>query len=158
MNRRDFLRTTGGAAAALALGRARAFAQTVPTGPGAIRFAVIGDFGQTFPEQIFPLDHVAAVIRSWNPDFVVSVRDNNYQLCPAATAVISGHVHNYERLEMPDANAQGEPLYGQPTIPYCVNRAGGGVDMGSYTKKRVKIPVPASDGRLFIRFLVRPKS
>jgi hypothetical protein len=46
MNRRDFLRLAGGTAAALALGRTKMFAQTVPTGPGAIRFAVIGDFGQ----------------------------------------------------------------------------------------------------------------
>ena len=42
-----------------------------------------------------------------------------------ATAVISGHVHNYERLEMPDANSNGEPVYGNPTIPYFVNGAGG---------------------------------
>ncbi len=89
MNRRDFLRLAGGTAAALALGRTKLFAQTIPTGPGAIRFAVIGDFGQTFPHQTFPLDHVAAMIRSWNPDFVVSVGDNNYQLGLAATADVN---------------------------------------------------------------------
>jgi tartrate-resistant acid phosphatase type 5 len=89
MNRRDFLRLAGGTAAALALGRTKVFAQTLPTGPGAIRFAVIGDFGQTFADQTFPLDHVAAMIRSWNPDFVVSVGDNNYQLGLAATADVN---------------------------------------------------------------------
>lgn len=35
--------------------------------------------------------------------------------------------------------------------------ADGGVDMGSYIKKRVRIPVPSPAGRLFIRLLVRPK-
>ncbi len=99
MNRRDFLRLTGGTAAALALGRTKLFAQTTPTGPGAIRFAVIGDFGQTFADQTFPLDNVAAMIRSWNPDFVVSVGDNNYQLGLAETAEVnigknfSGFIH-----------------------------------------------------------------
>lgn len=35
--------------------------------------------------------------------------------------------------------------------------AAGGVDMGSYIKRRVRIPVPNAPGRLFIRLLVRPK-
>jgi hypothetical protein len=35
--------------------------------------------------------------------------------------------------------------------------ADGGVDMGSYIKRRVRIPVPSPAGRLFIRLLVRPK-
>jgi hypothetical protein len=34
----------------------------------------------------------------------------------------------------------------------------GGMDMGSFIKRRVRIPVPATDGRLFIRLLVRPTS
>jgi hypothetical protein len=34
----------------------------------------------------------------------------------------------------------------------------GGFDMGTYVKKRVMIPVPASRDRLFIRLLVRPRS
>ena len=80
MNRRDFLRMAGATGAAMAVGGSKLLAQTAPTGPGAIRFAVIGDFGQTFPDQIFPVDHVGAMMRSWNPDFVVSVGDNNYQL------------------------------------------------------------------------------
>jgi len=89
MNRRDFLRMAGSAGAAMALGGAKLLAQTVPTGPGAIRFAVIGDFGQTFPDQIFPVDHVGAMMRSWNPDFIVSVGDNNYQLGLAETADVN---------------------------------------------------------------------
>lgn len=83
MNRRDFLRLTG--SAAVALGAPRLPAQTVPNGPGAIRFAVIGDFGETLADQIFPLDRVANMVRSWNPDFVVSVGDNNYVLGQAST-------------------------------------------------------------------------
>lgn len=89
MNRRDFLRLTGATGAAVALSGAKLCAQTTPNGPGAIRFAVIGDFGQTFPNQIFPLDHVAAMMRSWNPDFIVSVGDNNYQLGLAETADVN---------------------------------------------------------------------
>ncbi len=43
-----------------------------------------------------------------------------------AHAVLTGHVHNYERLAMPDANpTNNEPIYGNPTIPYIVNGAGG---------------------------------
>lgn len=30
--------------------------------------------------------------------------------------------------------------------------------MGTYIKKRVRIPVPSAEGRLFIRLLVRPKT
>ncbi len=89
MNRRDFLRAAGATGAAMVLGGPRLLAQTVPTGPGAIRFAVIGDFGQTFSDQVFPVDHVGAMMRSWNPDFIVSVGDNNYQLGLAATADVN---------------------------------------------------------------------
>lgn len=88
MNRREFLRLTtqvgtGMALSGLAAGRLRA--QTNPTGPGAIRFAVIGDYGETLADQTFPLDQVGAMIRSWNPDFVVSLGDNNYVLGQAST-------------------------------------------------------------------------
>ncbi len=89
MNRRDFLRMAGATGAAMAVSGAKIMAQTVPTGPGAIRFAVIGDFGQTFPDQIFPVDHVGAMMRSWDPDFIVSVGDNNYQLGLAGTADVN---------------------------------------------------------------------
>lgn len=83
--RRDFLKIGGAAGAALTLGGQRLMAQTNPTGPGAIRFAVIGDFGETLADQDFPLDQVGAMVRSWNPDFVVSVGDNNYVLGQAST-------------------------------------------------------------------------
>ncbi len=89
MNRRDFLRMAGATGAAMAMGGPKVLAQTAATGPGAIRFAVIGDYGQTFADKVFPIDHVGAMIRSWNPDFVVSVGDNNYQLGQAETADVN---------------------------------------------------------------------
>ncbi|MDX2080944.1 MAG: Calx-beta domain-containing protein [Terrimicrobiaceae bacterium] len=85
ISRRDFLKLSGAAGAAWMLGGPQLAAQTNPTGPGAVRFAVIGDFGETLADETFPLDHVAAMVRSWNPDFVVSVGDNNYVLGEAAT-------------------------------------------------------------------------
>jgi len=88
MNRRDFIRWTGLGAAGLALSSPAAKAMsnlTNPTGPGAIRFAVIGDYGETLADQTFPLDRVAEMIRSWSPDFVVTTGDNNYVLGQAET-------------------------------------------------------------------------
>lgn len=88
MNRRDFMRWTGLGAAGFALSSpaARSMASlSNPTGPGAIRFALIGDYGETLADQTFPLDRVAAMIRSWNPDFIVSAGDNNYVLGSADT-------------------------------------------------------------------------
>ena len=42
--------------------------------PGAVRFAVIGDFGGGGQ----PEADVASLVASWNPDFVVTVGDNRY--------------------------------------------------------------------------------
>ncbi len=80
MNRRGFLRLTGATGSVMSLAGTRLLAQTTPTSPAAIRFAAIGEFGQNFPDRIFPFDRVAAMMRRWNPDFIVSVGDNNYQL------------------------------------------------------------------------------
>jgi hypothetical protein len=44
------------------------------TSPGTIRFAVIGDYGEAGqPEQ-----DVANLVKSWNPDFIITTGDNNY--------------------------------------------------------------------------------
>lgn len=48
---------------------------------GEMRFAVIGDFGS--PGE--PLADVAALVASWNPEFVVTAGDNNYPDGEAAT-------------------------------------------------------------------------
>ena len=53
------------------------------------RFAVIGDYG----EAGRPLEEVAALIDSWQPDFIVTVGDNNYPNGAANT--IDGNIGRY---------------------------------------------------------------
>lgn len=54
---------------------------TLTPTPEPLRFAVIGDFGQgNQPEA-----DVAALVKSWNPDFIITVGDNNYPLGAAET-------------------------------------------------------------------------
>ena len=48
---------------------------------GRIRFAVIGDYG--WADQ--PASEVAALVRSWNPDFLITTGDNNYPSGAAET-------------------------------------------------------------------------
>jgi tartrate-resistant acid phosphatase type 5 len=45
-----------------------------PPPPGSIRFAVIGDYGSGSPWE----RDVADLVKSWNPDFVITTGDNNY--------------------------------------------------------------------------------
>ena len=45
------------------------------------RFAVIGDYGLAGPAEL----DVANQVKSWNPDFIVSLGDNNYASGSAAT-------------------------------------------------------------------------
>lgn len=54
-----------------------------------IRFAVIGDYGLSGQ----PLADVAALVKSWNPDFITTVGDNNYNLGEADT--IDGNIGRY---------------------------------------------------------------
>ncbi|MCC3160292.1 metallophosphoesterase [Hymenobacter sp. 15J16-1T3B] len=59
----------------------------------AQRFACIGDFGMAGqPER-----DVAALVASWNPDFVITVGDNNYEYGEAATIDqnIGQYYHHY---------------------------------------------------------------
>ncbi|GBD09957.1 Alkaline phosphatase [Candidatus Thermoflexus japonica] len=49
--------------------------------PERVRFAVIGDYGQAGP----PAEAVARLVRSWNPDFIVTTGDNNYPRGEART-------------------------------------------------------------------------
>ena len=58
-----------------------------------VRFGVIGDFGQAGQ----PEADVAALVNSWNPDFVITTGDNNYMLGQAATidANIGQYYHQY---------------------------------------------------------------
>jgi tartrate-resistant acid phosphatase type 5 len=47
----------------------------------SIRFAVIGDFGQAGPDEA----DVANLVKSWEPDFIVTTGDNNYPNGSSAT-------------------------------------------------------------------------
>lgn len=49
--------------------------------PAPIRFAVIGDYGQAGE----PAAAVAALVKSWQPDFIITTGDNNYPSGSAET-------------------------------------------------------------------------
>jgi tartrate-resistant acid phosphatase type 5 len=55
----------------------------------SIRFAVIGDFGAGGQDEA----NVASLLKSWNPDFVVSVGDNNYP--HGAPDALDSHIGQY---------------------------------------------------------------
>lgn len=62
---------------------------TLTPTPAPIRFAVIGDFGLgTQPEQ-----DVANLIKNWQPDFIITVGDNNYPSGEVET--IDAHIGQY---------------------------------------------------------------
>ena len=83
--------------------RRLALPEVAPPPTGAMRFAVIGDYGSG--------DHiardVAQMIETWKPDFIATVGDNNYPIGEAATidrnigmlyhAYISPYKGNYGR-------------------------------------------------------------
>ncbi|HEX2964321.1 MAG TPA: metallophosphoesterase [Syntrophorhabdaceae bacterium] len=58
-----------------------------------IRFAVIGDFGSEGPNEAA----VAALVQSWNPDFIITTGDNNYTYGEASTIDpnIGQYYHNF---------------------------------------------------------------
>jgi len=62
-------------------------------GDSKTRFAVIGDFGNTGPSE----QAVANLVHSWNPDFIATVGDNNYDTGSASTidANIGQYYHDY---------------------------------------------------------------
>jgi tartrate-resistant acid phosphatase type 5 len=55
--------------------------RTAPLTAAPVRFAVIGDFGADTPDEAA----VAALVKSWKPDFVVTTGDDNYPRGEAAT-------------------------------------------------------------------------
>ncbi len=61
--------------------------------PLVVRFAVIGDYGM----DNFAEAEVAALIRGWGPDFVITTGDNNYPYGAAGTidANIGKYFHDY---------------------------------------------------------------
>ena len=50
-------------------------------GPVSVHFAVVGDYGLAGQPEL----DVANIIKSWTPDFVITVGDNNYDAGGAAT-------------------------------------------------------------------------
>jgi tartrate-resistant acid phosphatase type 5 len=54
---------------------------STPTPNQVVRFAVIGDYGTGNQFE----DDVAKLIKSWNPDFIITTGDNNYPLGQAST-------------------------------------------------------------------------
>ena len=61
--------------------------------PQSVRFAVIGDYGIDNTAEA----DVAALIQGWQPDFIITVGDNNYDYGSARTidANIGKYFHNY---------------------------------------------------------------
>lgn len=68
-------------------------APTLTPQPLAVKFAVIGDYGM----DNFAEADVAALIQSWQPDFVITTGDNNYPSGSADTidANIGKYFHDY---------------------------------------------------------------
>lgn len=64
-----------------------------PLEPGALRFAVIGDYGLDGA----PMARVAALVAGWDPSFIVTVGDNNYYdgLASTIDANIGKHYHRF---------------------------------------------------------------
>ncbi|MEW6241109.1 MAG: metallophosphoesterase, partial [Chloroflexota bacterium] len=52
-----------------------------PDASGSIRFAVIGDYGRAGSSEL----DVANLVKSWDPDFIITTGDNNYPDGSAAT-------------------------------------------------------------------------
>lgn len=75
--------------------------------PQQARFAVIGDFGLAGQ----PAADVAALVKSWNPDFVVTTGDNNYPMGAAET--IDANIGQYYHEFLPDGTSAYGP--GSPT-------------------------------------------
>lgn len=57
--------------------------------PMVVHFAVIGDYGEGKEEEA----DVAALVHSWNPDFIITTGDNNYPSGAAET--IDGHIGRF---------------------------------------------------------------
>ena len=64
----------------------------------AQRFAAIGDYGYAGPAE----RDVAALIKSWNPDFIITLGDNNYDLGDSTTIdqnigqYFHAYIYNYK--------------------------------------------------------------
>ena len=61
--------------------------------PGTVRFAAVGDYGVANSNELA----VANLVRSWNPDFIITLGDNNYPDGTASTidSRIGQYFHDY---------------------------------------------------------------
>ena len=62
-----------------------------PWPPGTIHFAVIGDYGDAGQAEL----DVANLVKSWNPDFIITTGDNNY---PGKSKLRPEHSHRQQQL------------------------------------------------------------
>lgn len=67
----------------------------------SVVFAIIGDFGEDSPGEA----NVAAMVKGWKPEFIVTVGDNNYPLGSASTIVNNVGKHYGDFIYNPDAPA-----------------------------------------------------
>jgi tartrate-resistant acid phosphatase type 5 len=68
--------------------------------PGdSVTFAIIGDFGEDSPKEA----EVAQMVKSWNPEFIVTVGDNNYPLGGVGTIVNNIGKHYCDYIYNPSA-------------------------------------------------------
>ena len=74
---------------------------TVNVPADSITFAVIGDYGQNSPEE----GQVAAMIKTWNVDFIITTGDNNYFLGQRKTIVQNIGKYYGDFIYNPDAPA-----------------------------------------------------
>lgn len=65
----------------------------------SVTFAVIGDFGTDDPQEA----DVAAIVKSWKPDFIVTTGDNNYPVGAASTIHNNIGKHYCDFIYNPDA-------------------------------------------------------
>jgi hypothetical protein len=75
----------------------------------SVVFAVIGDYGSAGPGE----EAVASMVKSWQPDFIITTGDNNYEYGEYAT--LQQNIGNY----------YGEFIYNfdAPTVYRCTGRA-----------------------------------
>lgn len=77
-----------------------AFVQrTVNVPADSIVFAIIGDYGNDDPQEA----EVAAMVKNWNPDFIITTGDNNYPAGSAGTIVNNIGKHYCDFIYNPDA-------------------------------------------------------
>ena len=63
------------------------------TTPTPVRFAAVGDFGCACPGEL----DVSNLVKSWSPEFIITMGDNNYPLGEASTidAAIGQYYHDF---------------------------------------------------------------